>query len=134
MPVNFPEARSNMKEYSVAGFPRCIGSSDCTHIVTEWCQYNLKNNHLGPKNSVTTRTFNLTCNHRRQILHTTNGGPAGWNDQTMVRLDYFVSGICDGSILDKVGFKLLAHDKEGRIKILRFTGAYLIVDNGYLDW
>jgi hypothetical protein len=52
----------------------------------------------------------------------------------MVRLDSFVSGICDNSILDKVGFELLAHDKEGRIKILRFTGAYLIVGNGYLDW
>jgi hypothetical protein len=65
MPVNLPEARSNMKEYSIAVFPGCIGSSDCTHIVTERCQYNLKNNHLGPKNSLTTRTFNLMCNHSR---------------------------------------------------------------------
>jgi hypothetical protein len=52
----------------------------------------------------------------------------------MVRLDSFVSGIHNGSILDKVSFKLLAHDKEDRIKILRYTGSYLIVDNGYLDW
>jgi hypothetical protein len=46
-PVNLPEALSNMKEYSVAGFPGCVGSSDCTHIVTDRCEYNLKNNHLG---------------------------------------------------------------------------------------
>ena len=42
-PVNLPEALSNMKEYSMAGFPSCVGSSDCTHIVTDWCEYNLKN-------------------------------------------------------------------------------------------
>ena len=46
-PVNLPEARSNMRKYALAGFPGCVGSSDCTHIVTDRCQYNLKNNHLG---------------------------------------------------------------------------------------
>ena len=51
---------SVIKEYSVAGFPGCVGSSDSTHIVTDRCEYNLKNNHLGAKNSLTTRTFNLT--------------------------------------------------------------------------
>jgi hypothetical protein len=74
-PVNLPKALSNMKEYSVAGFPGHVGSSDCTHIVTDQCEYNLKNNHLGVKNSLTTRTFNLMCNHRRRILHTTLEGP-----------------------------------------------------------
>jgi hypothetical protein len=51
-PVNLPEALPNMKEYSEAGFPGCVGSSDCTHIVTDKCEYNLKNNHLGAKNSL----------------------------------------------------------------------------------
>jgi hypothetical protein len=46
----------------------------------------------------------------------------------------FVSVICDGSILEDVNFELLAYDKASRIKKLRFSGAYLIVDNGYLDW
>jgi hypothetical protein len=31
-------------------------------------------------------------------------------------MDYFVSGICDGSILEDVNFKLLAYEKAGRIK------------------
>ena len=38
-PVNLPEALSNMKEYSEAGFPGCVGSSECTHIVTDKCEY-----------------------------------------------------------------------------------------------
>jgi hypothetical protein len=129
-PVNLPEALSNMKEYGEAGFPGCVGSSNCTHIVTDKCEYNLKNNRLGAKNSLTTRTFNLTCNHRRRILHTTHGGPGRWNDQSMVRLDSFISGIRDGIVLDDVSFELFAHDKKGRIKKLRFSGAYVIVDNG----
>ena len=133
-PVNLPEARSNMREYTQAGFPGCVGSSDCTHIVTDRCQYNLKNNHLGGKSSLTTRTFNITCNHWRRILHSTQGGPGRWNDMTMVRLDRFVSGIQDGSILEDVTFELLGYDQNGKVVVMKYKGVYVIVDNGYLDW
>jgi hypothetical protein len=74
-PVNLPKAKSNMEEYTQAGFPGCVGSSNCTHIVSKRCQYNIKNNNLGAKSSLITWTFNLACNHWRCILHTTNGGP-----------------------------------------------------------
>ena len=39
-PVDSPEANSNMHEYSQAELPGCVGSCDCTHIVTERCEYN----------------------------------------------------------------------------------------------
>ena len=133
-PADSTAANAKMHEYSQAKFPGCVGSCDCTHIVTKRCEYKLKNNHLGAKNSLTTRTFNLTCNHCRRILHTTNGGPGRWNDQSMVRLDTFVSGIRDGCILDDCDFELLACGKDGEVKTLRFLGAYLIVDHGYLNW
>jgi hypothetical protein len=107
-PVNLPEANLNMHKYSQAGFSGCVGSCNCTHIVTKRCEYNLKNNHLGAKNSLTTWTFNLTCNHHLHILHTTNGGPGPWNNQSMVRMNTFVSGIRDGSVLDDCDFELLA--------------------------
>ena len=68
-PVNLPKANLNMHEYSQARFPGCIGSCDCTHIVAKRCEYNLKTNHLGAKNSLTMRTFNLTYNHRHRILY-----------------------------------------------------------------
>jgi hypothetical protein len=64
----------------------------------------------------------------------TNVGPGRWNDQSMVRLDTFVSGIRDGTVLDDADFGLLAHDKDGNVTKLCFSGAYLIVDNGYLNW
>jgi hypothetical protein len=52
----------------------------------------------------------------------------------MVRLDTFVSGIHDGTVLDDVNFELFAHDKDGKVKKLCFSGAYLIVDICYLNW
>ena len=100
----------------MAGFPGCIGSCDCTHTVTDKCEYSLKNNHLGAKSSLTTRTFNLSSNHDRRILHTTTGGPGRWNNQSMVRMGSFVSGIHDGSILEDVSIELLAYNKAGHIK------------------
>ena len=52
----------------------------------------------------------------------------------MVRMDTFVSGIRDGSVLDVTEFELLARSKDGKVKVLHFRGAYFIVDNGYLNW
>ena len=51
-------------------------------------------------------------------------------------MDSFISGIRDGIVLDldDVSFELFAHDMKGCLKKLRFSGAYVIVDNGYLDW
>jgi hypothetical protein len=37
-PINLLEAKSNMHEYSKAGFPGCIGPSDCTNIITDCCE------------------------------------------------------------------------------------------------
>ena len=113
--VHLAEAQSNMSEYAEVGFPGCVGSSDCTHIITERCEYNLKNNHLGGKSSQTARTFNLTCNHRRRILHTTRGGPARWSDMTMIWFDSFLTFVRAGSILTNNEFELLWYDKEGNI-------------------
>ncbi len=133
-PVHLAEAQSNMSEYTEAGFPGCVGSSNCTHIITERCEYNLKNNHLGGKSSQTAHTFNLTCNHRRKILHTTRGGPARWNDMTMDWFDLFLTSVRAGSILTNNEFELLSYDKEGNVVSVCYNGVYVIVVNGYLVW
>ena len=103
-PKNFEEAKTHMAEFTLAGLPGCVGSADCTHITTEKCEYNLKNHHLGAKSSHTTRSFSLTANHRRRILHTSYGGPGRWNDQTMVMYDEFIKGIHNGIHLSDVSF------------------------------
>jgi hypothetical protein len=133
-PKSSAEAATHSVEFSKAGFPGCVGSTDCTHISTEKCEYNLKNNHLGAKSSHTTRSYCLTANHRRRILHTTRGGPGRWNDQTMVTYDTFVSGLHDGSVLKDVSFELLEKDvATGTIFKRKYHGAYVITDNGFHD-
>lgn len=133
-PHTVEDAQMHMVEFDKAGFPGCVGSCDCTHIATEKCQYNLKNNHTGCNKKATTRTFNLSANHCRRILHTTHGGPGQWNDQTMVTYDTFVSGLHDGTELSDVFFELFEYDNEGNGIVKEYSGAYVIVDNGYLDW
>jgi len=134
MPVHLAEVQSNMAEYAKAGFPGCVGSSDCTLITTERCEYNLKNNHLGAKSCHTTHTFNLTCNHRCRILHTTCSGPGRWNDMTMVRFHTFLTGVRAVWLLTDNEFELLSNDKEGNVTSVWYNSVYIIVDNGYLAW
>lgn len=133
-PQNSEEARTHMIEFEKAGFPGCIGSCDCTHITTEKCQYNLKNNHTGRNKKNTTRTFNLTANHRRRILHTTKGGPGRWNDQTMVTYDRFITGLHEGKELSDIQFQLFEYNDDGDVVSKDYSGGYVIVDNGYHDW
>ena len=133
-PMTYAEAKRHMGEFEKAGFNGCVGSSDCTHITSEKIDYRIRNNHLGPKSSHTTRTFSLTANHRRRILHSTRGGPGRWNDQTMVRFDQFVSGIRDGKVLEDIEFQLYERDRFGKVITIKYRGGYVIVDNGYLQW
>ncbi len=128
------EAKTHSIEYEKAGFPGCIGSCDCTHITTEKCQYNLKNNHTGRNKKETTRTFNLTANHRRRILHSTRGGPGRWNDQTMVTYDRFITGLHEGTGLADISFQLFEYNDNGDTTPVKYSGGYVIVDNGYHDW
>jgi hypothetical protein len=38
--AHLDEAKSNMIEYAESGLPGCVGSSDCTHVLTQGCEYN----------------------------------------------------------------------------------------------
>ena len=41
-PINFEEAKRHMHEFTIAGVPGALGSSDATHVTTESCEYNLR--------------------------------------------------------------------------------------------
>jgi hypothetical protein len=82
-PKTAEEAATHMHEFSKAGFNGCVGSTDATHFVIEKCQYRLRQNHLGGKLNLTARTFNMTVNHCRCVLSTTQGYPARWNDKML---------------------------------------------------
>ena len=53
----------------------------------------------------------------------------------MIRFDRFVNSLQDGCFDDDFGFELYDYDDTNKqiIKV-KYTGCYVIVDNGYLRW
>ena len=133
-PTTANEMKTQTKEYEVAGFHGAFGSMDACHIIMEKCSHRLKQNHLGGKSKHTCRSFNLTCNHRRQTLHTTPGHPARWNDKTIVLYDKLAVGMRGGELMQDNEFELLEKKDNGEIIKVKYKGAWLLVDNGYLNW
>lgn len=129
-PETDEEVKDHMFEFKAAAFDGCIGSADVTHIIIEKCYARLKNQHLGGKDSHTTRAYQLVVNHRRQILASTVGFPGRWNDTTIVRFDDFVTDIQRGNYLADNVFSL--YNEKGQEK--KFNGAWILVDGGYPSW
>ncbi|KAG7345391.1 plant transposon protein [Nitzschia inconspicua] len=127
-------AKSCEVEYAQAGFPGCIGSMDATHIACEKVDFRLRQNHLSFKLPYTSRTYNLTCNHRRLVICTTDGHLARWKDKSIQHFDKLATGLNEGTLLPDLTFELYDYDAEGNVVKKKYRGAWLLVDNGYLAW
>jgi hypothetical protein len=133
-PTTVGDFEHHSHEYAKAGLPGCIGSMDATHIPLEKVQFRLRQNHLGFKMPHTTRTYNITVNHRRRILAGTSGHPGRWNDKTLVLFDHFAVSLNEGRMLQDCAFELYERNSIGEVVKAKYRGAWLIVDNGYLNW
>jgi hypothetical protein len=134
-PTTVEDAQQFSTEYSVAGFPGCVGSMDATNIECSRISYKFRQDHLSFKTPFCSRTYNITTNHRRRILSTTHGHPARWNDKTLVKFDSFATGLNEGtSELCNLVFELYEKDATGNVQRQRYKGGWLLVDNGYLNW
>ena len=136
-PKTLEEAYSLSYEYELAGFPGCIGSMDGTHV--EHCRISWKHRqaHLSWKLPFTARTYNLVVNHRRRILGTTDGHPARWNDKSLVKFDTIAMDLHEGKgFLRDLQFELYDYSKESPDEVIKvkYKGAWLLCDNGYLNW
>ncbi len=134
MPTNAEEAADHMSEYFIAGLPGCVGSADATHVILEKCFHGLAQMHKGFKLPFTACAFNIVVNHRHCILWTTSRFPACWNDKTLATFDCFMSGINNGDFLSDVEFELFKQNESGEVISVKYRGAWLMVDNGYLSW
>lgn len=134
-PETLEEARAISYEFTLAGFPGCIGSMDASHIQSERISYRIRQSHLAHKMPFTARTYNIITNHRRRILSTTTGHPARWNDKTLVTFDGLACTLNEGSnFLKDLRFELYQYDEANNVVIQKYSGAWLLVDNGYLNW
>jgi len=137
MPRTAEEYKTHQAEFATGCLPGAGFSADGTNVLLWRCTHNLKQAHIGFKDSHPARTYDLTCNHRRRILHTTQGCPERWNDKSLAIHDEFMCGVHEGKILQDVRFELL--EWEGRIgksPVVRVKcrGAWGLVDNGYHRW
>lgn len=133
-PATKDDADIHIFEFDLAGFPGCVSSTDATHIAMDCCAHKLRHVHTGFKLNLPSRTYNLSCNHRRRILFTTSGHPASWNDKTLQRFDNFMTGIYSGKLLNDVTFELYDKNEKGETIKVQYKGAWQLVDNGYINW
>ena len=120
--------------FDMAGMNGCLGSSDATYVsmlkLSSWASIG----HKGFKLNLPARTYNLTVSHSKQILSTTTGHPATWNDKTIVLFDQLLCGVHNGDLFDKNEFTLYEYDTNGNIVEVKYKGCWFMVDNGYLSW
>jgi len=127
-------------EYAEAGFPGCIGSMDATHIEHCRISYNCRQAHLSFKLPFTARTYNIVTNHRRRIIGTTEGHPARWNDKSLVKFDEIAMDLHEGKgIMKDLEFELYDYGENDNnhqvsVKKVKYRGAWMLVDNGYMNW
>jgi DDE superfamily endonuclease len=134
MPSTAAEYQRHRKEFDEAGMTGAGFSTDATNVIMWRCSHNLRQAHLGFKSSHPSRSYNLTCNHRKEILYTTTGHPARWNDKTLAFMDEFLIGIHDGRLLQDVQYSLLSRNSNNEIVETKYLGAWGITDNGYHKW
>ena len=132
-PQSTSDITSHMDEFQLADMPGACASSDATSIVHELCSHRLQRIHKGFKTKYPTRTYNLTVNHRREILATTTGHPGSFNDKTVVMYNEFITDIKNGNILEDYEFELLER-RDGVVVPVKYKGVWIVVDNGYHSW
>jgi len=137
MPTTADEHKEHMKECWRGGLYGCGFSSDATNVIMWRCEHNLKQMNVGFKQSHPARSHNICVNHRRQILHSTDGHPSRWNDKTLAWFDALLAGIHNDRLLSDVTFFFYCWDGPPGDSIIRkqhYRGAWGLVDNGHHRW
>ena len=133
-PADKEDLACYVSEYESAGLDGACGSADAVNIVCDKASCKLRQKNLGHKQSLTTRTCNVTCTRRRRITHVTSGFPARWNDKTIVKFDEHVNKVKGKKLYDDVKFRLCDRKTDGSIIEVWHTGAWVLCNNGYLKW
>ena len=134
MPKTAEEAKTHMHETKMAGFPGCVSSTDATHITMDCCSYKYWQLHVGFKLKFPSRACNVSINHRRQTLFSTDEHPASWNNKTLQTFDIMMGDIRSGKLLTRVKFTLRDRNATEELIKVQYVGAWQLIDNRYLTW
>jgi Plant transposon protein len=124
-PENEADLESSMSEYTSAGFPGCLESTDGVHISWDRCHAMQKMLHTG-KEKYPTIAYNVTVNHRRWIMASSRGFVGSYNDKTIVKYDAFINDIRQRKTFHDYNLFLRRNGMQ-----LSITGAWILCDGGY---
>jgi len=118
-------------QYSMLGFPGCVGSMDGVHLA--WDNSPNRLAYTG-KEAYPTVAFNVVCDSNGRCQSMTHGFPGKVNDKTQVRVDPFIHKLRGGD--EKYyNFKFRVRgDPKDKKKWMDLKGAYVLCDGGYHQW
>ena len=93
----------------------CIGSTDESHVVMKRFIYSLWKFHLSHKLTHSSRTYNLTFDHKRRILSSTSSHTELFNNKTLIKFDEFVQRFRGGMCDNKHSFEFYDSDKDENV-------------------
>ena len=128
-PTSVDEIKATTSVYAKLGLPGCLGSADCVHVRWDRCPASEFNSHKG-KEGYPTLSYEVTVDHCKRIIASTEGHKGTRNDKTIVRYDGFITDIHEGISYSKDKFTVM--DESGNL--VEMEGLYLIVDGGYHKW
>ena len=129
MPSNINELMEIEAAYAAVGIPGTCGSMDVVHIPLGACPHGLINVCTG-KEGYPTLAYNVICDHSGRALALMPGAYGTINDKTIVRSDEAVETVKTGDLFKSFRYQVYRPDGTSFF----ITGAYLIVDGGYLRW
>jgi Plant transposon protein len=129
-PRNSEEVNSITSLYGAAGFPGCIGSTDCVHIRWDMCPSLWFSSFKNGKNSYASISYEMTVDHSKRFQSMTIGHYGTTSDKTVVKFDGFVEAVRFADLYTQAEFKLQEDENTWIIE----KGLYLLVDGGYHKW
>jgi len=127
MPRSSDELKKVMRRYEEVGLPGAMGSVDVVHVKWSKCPAGDYNRAKG-KESYPSLAFECISDFDRRICNVFGPQFGARNDKHIVKMDDGVAAVKD--VYNSVHWSYL--DENGDVK--EQTGAYLICDNGYLQW
>ena len=67
-------------------------------------------------------------------MGTTFGHPGTWNDRSLVLFDEFIKSVHNGELIEDKEFELFELDANGNVVLIKYSGEWFLIDNGYLEW
>ena len=144
-PTNALEAADKFAVYGRLGFPKAIGSVDCTHVYWGRCPALFQGTFSGKEKKLIV-AYKVTVNHSCRVLYISAGHPGSRNDKTIVKTDKLVMDLKEKKILQDVEYNLFKgkhiitmysnalYYVRPMAPIVSVRGAYLIIDNGSAKW